>query len=187
MPLARRPASLGLRNSGIPQVGIPAHVASLASEGGMCEQLAADSQHIWFATLSKEAPPAAVAAAPPAGTPVPRDELPELAPTSPRAASPGALKSCLSFSRGCGSPRLGECDLLAGWPLGCSCRLRLSSCMWRTPGRFALPPLTSHLNQICLALSLPCPRAVRSLSFTVDDKLSWQQVFKDAKLVSTQQ
>ncbi|KAI7838703.1 hypothetical protein COHA_007500 [Chlorella ohadii] len=127
--LQLRPASLGLRNSGIPQVGIPAHVASLASEGGMCEQLAADSQHIWFATLSKEAPPAAVAAAPPAGTPVPRDELPELAPTSPRAASPGALKSCLSFSRGCGSPRL-----------------------------------------------------VRSLSFTVDDKLSWQQVFKDAKL-----
>ncbi len=36
-------------------------------------------------------------------------------------------------------------------------------------------------------LSLPCPRAVRSLSFTVDDKQSWQQVFKDAKLVGAQQ
>ncbi|PRW58005.1 kinase [Chlorella sorokiniana] len=130
-----RPAALGLRGSGIPEIAIPAHVASIAAEGGACEALAVDLRHCWFATLSKEASPAAAGGgtAPAGGTGMRRNKpaVPaELAPVSPRAGgSFSVLRSGHSFARGGGSPHL-----------------------------------------------------TRSLSFTIDDKRSWEQVFKDAKL-----
>lgn len=168
---ACRPAALGLRGSGIPAVGIPADVASFAAEAeGMREQLGADLRDVWFATLAPES-----AAAPTAAQPV--------SPLGPGAASPSESASPVGA---CGALSPGGAPASPGMGEG-SPAYRSAAAVRRNhvPERGA-----AHGGASCPAASagqaacfpMPCAGAMRSLSYTVDERTN-QQVFKDATLV----